>query len=60
VSVTAEGQAVCARYAEVRAQLLIESLRALGLDQGPVSDLSDFLRALSGQYDQAARTAASF
>lgn len=60
VTITAKGREVCARYAEVRSQLLIESLRALGLDQGPISDLSAFLRALSGQYDQAARTAASF
>ncbi|MCB1472125.1 MAG: winged helix DNA-binding protein [Rhodobiaceae bacterium] len=59
IAVTRKGQEVCTRYGEVRAQLLIESLRALGLDQGPVSELSDFLRALSGQYDQAARTAAS-
>lgn len=59
VAITAEGRQICERYAEVREQLLIEALRALGLDQGPVSELSDFLRALSGQYDQAARTAAS-
>ncbi|MCC0011999.1 MAG: winged helix DNA-binding protein [Rhodobiaceae bacterium] len=59
VAITPKGYEVCERYAEIRAQLLIHALRALGLDQGPVSELSDFLRALSGQYDQAARAAAS-
>ena len=59
VAITPKGYEVCERYAEIRSQLLIHALRALGLDQGPVTELSEFLRALSGQYDQAARAAAS-
>ncbi len=59
VGVMPKGQKICVRYAEIREQLLIDALKALGLDQGPVSELSDFLRALSGQYEQAARTAAA-
>lgn len=59
VAVTPKGQTICEKYAEVREQLLIDALKGLGLDQGPVSELSDFLRAVSGQYDQAARTAAA-
>lgn len=59
VGISPKGHDVCERYGEIREQLLIDALKALGLDQGPVSELSDFLRALSGQYDQAARAAAA-
>jgi len=59
VGISTTGQEVSERYAEIREQLLIDALKALGLDQGPISELSSFLRALSGQYEQAARTAAA-
>ncbi len=59
VGITPRGQEICERYGEIREQLLIDALKAFGLDQGPVSELADFLRALSGQYDQAARAAAA-
>jgi len=59
VGIAKRGQEVCERYAEIREQLLIDALKSVGLDQGPISELSGFLRALSGQYEQAARTAAA-
>ncbi|MEC9343435.1 MAG: winged helix DNA-binding protein [Pseudomonadota bacterium] len=59
VAITAEGEAACARYHQLREALLVESVRSLGLDDKEVSRLAGLLRALSGQYDQAARAAAS-
>lgn len=58
-SVTPKGQAVCERYHEIREALLIQSVKALGLDESDVSKAAQLLRVLSGQYDQAARSAAS-
>ncbi|MCG6857974.1 MAG: winged helix DNA-binding protein [Salaquimonas sp.] len=59
VAITKEGEAACARYHELREALLVKSVRSLGLDETEVSRLAGLLRALSGQYDQAARAAAS-
>lgn len=59
VGITEEGAALCARYGEVREALLIDSLRATGIDPAEVSRLAALLRAISGSYDQAARAAAS-
>lgn len=59
VGITPEGEAACARYHELREALLVKSVRSLGLDEAEVSRLAGLLRALSGQYDQAARAAAS-
>ena len=47
------------RYREIREELLVESVRGLGLDPKVTSQLAAMLRALSGHYDQAARAAAS-
>ncbi len=58
-AITAEGEAACTAYREVRERLLIQSVQALGLEAGGVSTAADVLRALSGQYDQSARAAAS-
>jgi predicted MarR family transcription regulator len=58
-SVTSEGRAACERYHEIREALLVESVRALGLDAVEVSRAARLLRVLSGQYEQAARSAAS-
>ncbi len=57
--VTDEGRNACQRYHEIREALLIESVKAMGLDEGEVSRAARLLRALSGQYEQAARSAAS-
>lgn len=59
VAITPEGEAACARYHELREALLVNSVKALGLDEKELSRLASLLRALSGQYDQAARAAAS-
>lgn len=59
VSITAEGAAVCARYAKVREALLVKGMAATGLDPDEMSRLAALLRALSGSYDQAARAAAA-
>jgi predicted MarR family transcription regulator len=57
---TEAGRDACRRYREVREACLIEALSALGgIDNAEVGDLARALRALSGLYDQAARSAAS-
>lgn len=57
---SAKGQALCTRYAEIRESCLIDTLTALG---GPsmeeITKAAIQLRALSGVYDQAARSASS-
>ncbi|WP_157015894.1 winged helix DNA-binding protein [Mesorhizobium xinjiangense] len=59
VQVTQAGAEACRRYREVREELLVSSVRALGFEDGQVSQIAALMRALSGQYDQAARSAAS-
>lgn len=59
VEATGEGRAACARYATVREELLVKSVRATGLTEDSLSALGALLRALSGHYDQAARAATS-
>ena len=58
-STSATGGAACDRYREVREACLVQSLDSLGLDRAATARLADHLRALSGLYDQAARSAAS-
>lgn len=57
--VTDQGIEACEKYHAIREALLIESIKALGLDMAEVSKAATLLRTLSGQYDQAARSAAS-
>ncbi|MCF6321020.1 MAG: winged helix DNA-binding protein [Rhizobiaceae bacterium] len=57
--ITEKGQGACERYREIREALLVESVKSLGLDEREVSRIAAVLRALSGQYEQAARSAAS-
>ena len=59
VSVTNEGETACLRHREVREALLVSSVRALNFDDVEVSRIAALMRTLSGQYDQAARAAAS-
>lgn len=59
VRVTAEGARACQRYRDVREAVLVESIRSLAVDEGEVARIAALMRALSGQYDQAARAAAS-
>lgn len=59
VAITATGAAACTRYRDIREALLISSVTSMGLDEAEVSRVAGMLRAISGQYDQAARGAAS-
>ena len=59
VAITKAGIAACQRYKEVREKLLVASVNAIGLEEAEISQLAGLLRALSGQYDQAARGASS-
>lgn len=56
---TDEGRSTCTRYAEIREACLVESLESMGLDRDDLHQLAGILRAMSGLYDQAARSAAS-
>jgi predicted MarR family transcription regulator len=59
IAITEKGFAACERYHEVREALLIRGVAALGFEAEAISGLAALMRALSGQYDQAARGAAS-
>lgn len=55
--VTAEGMKTCERYHQIRENLLVESVCDLGVDAAELAKAARLLRAVSGQYDQAARSA---
>ncbi|MBB4617235.1 winged helix DNA-binding protein [Sphingomonas abaci] len=59
VAATDAGRAFCARYREVRERVLATAIVADGPDGARLSDVADLLRRLSGQYNQAARAAAT-
>jgi len=59
VKIKQKGAEACTRYREVREALLVSSIQSMGFDHDDVSRIAHMLRALSGQYDQAARGAAS-
>ncbi len=59
VAVTPEGERACLRYKAIREQLLVRAVRGLGFDENVLSQIASNMRALSGHYDQAARSAAS-
>lgn len=59
VSVTEAGKQACEKYREVREALLVKTAKTLGLTNEAASELAGELRALSGHYAQAARSAAS-
>ncbi|TWH01024.1 putative MarR family transcription regulator [Mesorhizobium sp. J18] len=56
---TEKGMEACRRYHEVREALLIESVKRLRLDEAALSEIAATMRIISGQYDQAARSATS-
>ncbi|OWU85646.1 transcriptional regulator [Oceanicola sp. 22II-s10i] len=58
-STTAEGESLCEAYRKVRNQCLLEGLQHMDLSGDELRDIATRLRALSGQYDQASRAAAS-
>lgn len=59
VKATQKGMDACQHYHEVREALLIASTKRLNLDEAALSGIAAMLRAISGQYDQAARSATS-
>jgi predicted MarR family transcription regulator len=59
VRATDKGAQACARYREVREALLVSTVKGLKFDEAEISGIAALMRALSGQYDQAARSAAS-
>jgi len=59
VKVTKAGAEACRRYREVREGLLAPSVKGLSFDEEDMSHVAALMRSLSGQYDQAARAAAS-
>jgi predicted MarR family transcription regulator len=58
-TITPAGEAACLAYRDIREALLVKTMRSLGLDEAALQVLGEKLRALSGHYDQAARSAAS-
>jgi len=59
VEATDQGAEACDTYRRIRENLLLESISELGIEAAQISNVSALLRLLSGQYDQAARAAAT-
>lgn len=59
VRVSEAGAEACRRYREVREALLVEAVASIDMEDGKISAAAALMRALSGQYDQATRSAAS-
>ena len=59
VKATKKGVDACARYKSIRETLLVSSIETMGVSAEEISRVAGLLRALSGQYDQASRGAAS-
>jgi predicted MarR family transcription regulator len=59
VAITANGASVCQKYRDIREELLVNTVKRLQLDENTLSGIAATLRALSGNFDQAARAAAS-
>ena len=53
------GATLCDDYRDVRRQCLLEGLQRIDLSGEDLREIATHLRALSGQYDQASRAAAS-
>lgn len=59
VAITTNGASVCQKYKDIREELLVNTVKRLQLDENTLSAIAATLRALSGNFDQAARAAAS-
>ncbi|EFO31070.1 transcription regulator [Roseibium sp. TrichSKD4] len=57
--ITPEGETACLEYRKIREGLLVEPMKALGLDEKELSRIAATMRLVSGHYDQAARAAAA-
>ncbi len=56
---TGEGRETCERYRDIREQCLLSSFQAFTHSESDIQTLASLIRALSGLYDQAARSAAT-
>lgn len=59
IQATDKGLEAVKRYSEIRERLLVEATKVSGLSQDDLSDIASHLRAMSGYYEQAARSAAT-
>ncbi|WEK44648.1 MAG: winged helix DNA-binding protein [Candidatus Sphingomonas colombiensis] len=59
VAATEAGVAFCDAYRAVRERLLADAVATEGPGESALSDMADLLRRISGQYNQAARAAAT-
>ena len=57
--ITPAGEKACLEYKKLREALLVNPMKAHGLDEAELSQLATTLRMVSGNYDQAARAAAA-
>lgn len=57
VEITEKGEQAIARYTDIRERVLIQAMTVSDLSQQQLSDIASRLRALSGYYEQAARSA---
>jgi predicted MarR family transcription regulator len=58
-SATQKGRALCDRYRAIREACLVDAVARLGEPNEALSQVAALMRALSGLYDQAARSAAT-
>lgn len=58
-SISAKGETACEEYRKIREQCLISTFGILDAEKHDLKEIARVLRALSGLYDQAARSAAS-
>jgi predicted MarR family transcription regulator len=59
VALTQKGEGVIQKYRNIREALLVAPVKGAGADESKLSEIAGLMRALSGHYDQAARSAAS-
>lgn len=59
VAATEAGRDFCAQYRDIRERVLAGPIATDGPDSASLSQAADLLRRLSGQYNQAARAAAT-
>jgi predicted MarR family transcription regulator len=59
VAITPAGERACLRYREIREACLVGNVAGIGIEPARLSQTAGLLRTLAGQYDQAARAAAS-
>ncbi len=58
-TITTRGAELCRRYRDIREELLVKTVRELGLSDETLHRMAEQLRILSGHYGQAARAAAA-